>query len=313
MTESTEQSASQGDAKQDKREPLTLPPFTRKRFERQLLLDRTLGWLFVAAIVLGLVVSGFLPEDMSFWWSFGVAGIFAFWIISSVPGMRVAQRIPRIAGAVIQHQAQAEHAIAQSLKHKPLPRTVRLALYHHLAVLRHRQERYGESADICAAVLSRLPRTLLPLSRTRISEDAEGTLLLLQGDSLLQQKDYIGLYQVIMQLHSLNRTLVQTLQLTALQTQYELAIGAYDSAISGVQHKVKMAEIMPAPQAGAMHALLAVAADKTMQSKLADWLRHRAQLLCSSTQLRKLQQGVIWFDDHNEEPIDDLDDLLEAT
>ena len=68
-----------------------------------------------------------------------------------------------------------------------------------------------------------------------------------------------------------------------------------DAVLDDVQRKVAMSELMPAPQCGAMHAMLAVAAQRAQRRPLGDWLHRRAELLCTQEQLAGLGGGV-WSD-----------------
>jgi len=87
--------------------------------------------------------------------------------------------------------------------------------------------------------------------------------------------------------------LIDSLQRLSLQTQYEVAIGADAAALGGLRQKVELSELMPAAQCGAMHALLAIASQRRGQHEVAQWLRRRAELLCTAEQLAGM--GATWM------------------
>jgi hypothetical protein len=78
----------------------------------------------------------------------------------------------------------------------------------------------------------------------------------------------------------------ELLQKTALQIRYEVTVGQDAAALHELTAKIDMIELMPAPQAGTLHALLALAARRSGHGELAAWLTDRAQLLCEPQQLR---------------------------
>jgi hypothetical protein len=170
----------------------------------------------------------------------------------------------------------AEAILAAALQRKPLHRVLRLMLYHRLAVLRHRQERWGEAAAISQAVLR---YRLGPAGAVRVH------LLFLLVESRLNARDLAGAHAGLLELHAMPLGLAEVLQRTALQTRYEVAAGYDDQALSNLESKVQAAELMPALQSGGLHALLAEAAQHRGQMDLATWLQRRAELLLNPQEL----------------------------
>ncbi|CAN0363210.1 unnamed protein product, partial [Ectocarpus sp. 4 AP-2014] len=137
--------------------------------------------------------------------------------------------------------------------------------------LRHRQRRFDEAAEICYALLC---------------EDLRGPaasvkphLLLMLAESKLESRDPAGAYHALDALYHTRLSLVEALQRLALQTRYELMIGAHDSALHQGKRKIELAELMPLAQCGAMHAMLAYAAEQSGQTKIAAWLWERTKLI----------------------------------
>jgi hypothetical protein len=165
---------------------------------------------------------------------------------------------------------QAENRIDIALRAFSLFRTVKLISLHHLALLRHAQRRWRESALLCQALLSQKLSNLQGLSRTT---------LLLMTDSLLQMGDLRGAYDALNELNHHRLNLNEALTLQFLQLDYGSRIGAWEPMLANAGNKARLAELMPAINAARTQALLALAAHKTGRMELARWLRSRALLL----------------------------------
>ncbi len=232
----------------------------------------------VAAAVFVIVYDG--TADL--WTSLAVLTVFFTWLGMGAVSASVSRRLPQVAALTETGPDQAEAMITQALRRRGLLRWVRLMVYHRLAVLRHRQRRYEETAAICAAVLRH------PLGP---GESARAHLLLMLAESRLQLSDPEGAWPVLLELYATRLSLVEALQRMALQTRYEVVVGHHAAAMHAADRKIGLAELMPGPQCGAMHAMLATAARATRHEDLAGWLWRRAELLCSPDQLRRLTEG----------------------
>ncbi len=175
-----------------------------------------------------------------------------------------------------------EDRIAHHLHARPLLGWVRLMLYHRLAGLRHRQHRFGESATICAAILR---------YRLGPANDARPHLLLMLVEASLECHDLANAYHGLSRLYGTRLSLIEALQRLALQTRYEVMCGYHQHALHHQAQKIQLAELMPAPQCGEVHAVLATAATHMHDNQLAAWLWQRAELLCTPDQLDDLKAG----------------------
>lgn len=266
--------------------PSTVPPFRRSRLERQLLWDSAARWVLFVGLFLALAPSLFgallggqagaaQGDGATFLLLLVVVG----WVWLSVSSTKVARQLGLISMLLDEDVTEAESRIAQGLDRKPLQRTVRLLLYHRLAVLRHRQNRFEEAGAICHALLTR---------HLGAAEQVRVHLLLMLAESRLHCGDAAGAYASLAELHQRSLRLLERMQLVALQLRYEVALGQNDAAMQHIAEKVKLIELMPAAQCGAVHAMLAVAATRAGRPRLADWLHRRARLLCSEPQLETL-------------------------
>ncbi len=257
------------------------PPFSPQVLERQLSWDQGARWLLVvglALLLMPLFTSMLLGVDIDAGGAVSPLAllVLAIWFWLSLGQGAVTRRLGQITALLDVNLAEAESQLAAALKRKALPRTIRVLLYHRLALLRHRQGRFAEVGSICHELLAR------PLGA---ADTVRTHLLLMLIESRLNCNDAGGAYQAMLALHSQPRSLMETLQLTAMQTRYEVMLGYDEAALKNLEIKVRLAELMPAPQCGLMHAMLAAAAHRSKRPALARWFRERAKLLCTGEQV----------------------------
>lgn len=265
----------------------TVPPpqpfvFSPRQMTRQLWLDNLVRRAFGVAIVVACLFVLFSGGGGGSTSAVLIIAIVAAWILVSATSARISRDLPRISALIESDPGEAETLIGEGLRRRALLRWVRLLLYHRLAMLRHRQQRYAESAAISAAVLA------YPLGPAK---QAEAHLLLMLAESCLRLGDVHGAYAALVRLHGMKLSLTEALQRLALQTQYEVTIGADQSSLWRVHDKVRLSELMPAAQTGAVNAMLALAAQRSGDGPTAQWLTERAQLLCSPEQLRDMARA----------------------
>jgi hypothetical protein len=171
---------------------------------------------------------------------------------------------------------EAEQEIEKVIRSFWLFRSVKLLGLHHLAVLRHAQRQWGESAALSRALLGQKLTALPGVART--------TRLML-ADSLLELGDLPGAHEALVSLYSQKLTLLEAMNLLVVQLDYESRIGAWQSMFQNMASKIQLAELMPAMSAGRTQAMLALAATKVGRPEWADWLRRRAELLTDINEL----------------------------
>lgn len=207
----------------------------------------------------------------------GLVGVGALWFwlsMNSARSSRTAAESPSLIAAG--QFEEAERNIEQAVRTFSLFRPVKLQALHHLALLRHAQRRWQESALLSRALLRQRLGSLQPLSRPA---------LLLLADSLLEMGDLRGAYDAISGLYRERLSLPEVLNLLAIQLDYSTRIGAWQSMLDNVMEKVQLTELMPPAISARCQAALALAAKKLGRQDLADWLRARAELLADVQQL----------------------------
>jgi len=199
------------------------------------------------------------------------------WILlsyRSMQGTRLAADSPSLIAAGQYEQAEAR--IDTALRSFSLFRAAKLQSLHHLALLRHAQRRWRETAMLCQALLAQKPGGLGRLPRAT---------LLLMADSSLQMGDLGGAFEATNRLYQYRLTLNEALALQALQLDYGSRVGAWEQMLKGVGTKTQMSELMPPANAARSQALLALAAWKLGRLPLARWLRRRAELLADPQEI----------------------------
>jgi hypothetical protein len=205
----------------------------------------------------------------------GLVAVGAIWMMlsyRSMAGTRMAADSPMLIASGDFDKAETQ--IDSALKSFSLFKTGKLLSLHHLAVLRHAQKRWAESAQLCQAILGQTMRNLPGLARTT---------LLIMTDSLLQSGDLRGAQVGLNGLNGYRLTLSESLSLQLIQLEFGSRTGNWEQMLSGVGMKVQMCELMSGANAAKAQELLAKAARQTGREQLADWLQRRAELLSSGT------------------------------
>lgn len=255
------------------------PPFDARRLRWQVTRDRGLR-IAVILVVLGLLMATTVAEP-PVWVLAALVGAIVAYVAMMMQSAKATAALAQATVATETDPSRAESTLSDALKRTALVRSLRLLLYHRLAMLRHRQGRYDEAARICDGVLA------MPLGR---ASSVQSSLLLLLCESRLETRDLLGAYAALRELYGLRIGLTEALQRLLLRTRYEVMAG-YDAwALDRLESRLELAEVMPHQQGAAMHALLALAAERC-GSEHAPRLRARAELLCPPRQLEAIRSG----------------------
>lgn len=172
---------------------------------------------------------------------------------------------------------EAERRIEQAVRSFVPSRAAKLTTLHHLAALRHAQRRWGESAELCRAILRFRPTASLGgvLRNSR----------LILADALLESGDVRGAHEAIAGLYTQRLALTEAMNLLVVQLDYESRVGVWEQMMQGVEGKIQMAELLPAERSARAQGMLALAAQRTGRADLAHFLRRRAELLTDVAEL----------------------------
>jgi hypothetical protein len=250
------------------------------RFRRDVTLGALLRGVLVSAAVICVALTA-SPGGKSIDGTLLLMGVGFVWIVlsyQSVKGQRLAAQSPSLIASG--EFDAAEQQIEQALRSFSLFRNAKLISLHHLAVLRHAQKRWQDSAALCRTLLGQRLGTLKALSRPS---------RLLLADALLELGDVGGAYHALAALYDDRLSLGEAMNLLLVQLDYESRISAWEAMVpKGTTYKrVQLAELMPSASGARAHALMALAAKKLGRDDWANWLRRRAELLEDREQLVK--------------------------
>ncbi|WP_145079671.1 hypothetical protein [Poriferisphaera corsica] len=280
------------DHKQQNKQVISRVDFSEEELAKQLKVDGLLRWGSLA--ILGGVFVWFLLFGPSGQGENGGSGfegsgllmvlLIVGWFMLNSVNARTGRELGQISGLVDRDPGRVMVWAGMALKRKPLLKWVRLMIYHRLAMVRHRQGHYVESAAICRGVLK---HGLGP------AEGSRGHLLLIWAEASIELRDMTGAYEALRQLHGMRLSLLEGLQRLCLQIRYEVIVGNDAAAVGNLDNKLEMLELLPAAQCGVVHRLLAVAAERIGEAEMAEYLNKRARLLCTEKQLEGLGMSVV--------------------
>jgi hypothetical protein len=206
-------------------------------------------------------------------------GVGALWVVlsyRSVKGTRLAAESPSIIASG--DLEAAEEQVELALRSFSLFRSAKLLSLHHLALLRHAQRRWRDSAMLCRTLLNQRLGSMRSISKPS---------RLLLADALLEMGNVREAYIVISELYRERMSLGESMSLLLVQLEYESKIGAWQAMLprGGSYKRLELAELMPATNAARAQALMALAARRLGREDWSAWLRLRAELLADPAQL----------------------------
>lgn len=247
------------------------------RFRRDITLGALLRLALLAGAMAAIAINWF--PNIKFDGTLVLIVIGGVWMVlsyRSVKGTRLAAESPLLIAAG--NFDAAEQQIEQALRSFSLFRSAKVLSLHHLALLRHAQRRWQDSAL--------LSKTLLGQRLGAMQSITKPTRLLL-ADALLELGDVPGAYHALTDLYRDRLSLGESMNLLLVQLDYEAKIGAWESMLppGGAYRRTQLAELMPAPSAARAQAMMALAAKKLGRKDWADWLSYRAALLTDPAEL----------------------------
>lgn len=256
------------------------------RFRRDVTISKLMQAVLVAvalgALLFGPVGGGTIQSTLI------LLGVGVIWVILSYRSMRDSRMAADSTSLIASGQFDAaERQLAAALRSFSLFKTVKLLSLHHLAMLRHAQRRWRDSALLAQALLRHPASSLKGLNKS-------ARLILI--DASLELGDRPNAHSAIMSLYQQRLTLAEAVKLMGLQIDYESQIGAWDAMMQRLGTKVQLAELSPAGDAALSQALLALAARRVGRTDCETWLRRRAELLADPAELvtHRPMLGELW-------------------
>jgi hypothetical protein len=247
--------------------------FAISKAQRDMTLGTFLRWSLIAAAVIAIFVQPLVENDMI------VVGILlavgAAWMVLGFGSLRRSASGASTLIAAGQYDL-AEGRIADALGTFSIFRMAKLMCLHDLAMLRHAQSRWQDSAMLCRALLGQRLGRFGGIDRSS---------RLILAESLLELGDLPGVYENLMPLYNQRLSLRQALSLLGLQLDYSSRVGDWQSMFAGVKTKTELAELLPTNQSARIQAFMGLAAKKVGRMDWSDWLRQRVELLIDANTL----------------------------
>lgn len=258
------------------------------RFHRDVTLSALLRTLLVVGATVAMGLNLF--QAMKLGGLILLVAVAALWVLlsyRSVQGTRLAAESPLLIAAG--DLEAAEEQVEKALRSFSLFRSSKLLSLHHLALLRHAQRRWRDSAILCRTLLSQRLGTMRSIAKP---------CRLLLADALLEIGDLPNAYLTIAALYQERLTLSESMNLLLVQLDYESRIGAWQSMLprGRTYRQLELAELMPATNAARAQALMALAAKRLGRSDWTTWLVRRVELLADPADLvaERPLLGELW-------------------
>src|SRR3989442_1280036 len=169
------------------------------RFRRDVTLGTLLRFTLLGGAMLCVLIGPFTSAAFDATLVLFVIG--AVWLVLSFRSARGSQASAMLPSLLAAGQFDmAEQQIERSLRTFSLFKSVKVLSLHHLAMLRHAQNRYQESAMLCRALLGQRLGPLDHLSKTS---------RLILADDLLELNDTAGAYEAIARLYDYRLSLAE--------------------------------------------------------------------------------------------------------
>ncbi|CAN5456787.1 hypothetical protein BH09PLA1_BH09PLA1_14790 [soil metagenome] len=245
------------------------------RVQRSVQLSSALNGLLVAVIILFPLLQAKFKWPIDSIVALSIVG--AVWIFLFLQSMRSSRLVADSPSLIAAGQFDiAEQKIDTALRSFSIFRAVKLLGLHHLAALRHAQNRWQDAATLCRALLA----------QRRVAGQGIGrSTQLMLADSLLELDDVPGVGNSLAHLYTQRLSLGEALSLLLVQLDFESRVGSWQNMMQGVSTKATLAELMPTNKSARAQAFLALAARKTGRDDWESWLRRRVELLVDPQEL----------------------------
>lgn len=239
------------------------------KIRRDITLSTIVRWGLIIAAFISVLIGMFFENPQTVTIS-SLLAVGAIWLILGFQSMRGTRSAAASTSLIASGQFElAEQQIAQAVQSFSIFRMAKLMCLHDLAMLRHAQSRWQESALICQALLN--------TSGNENGLDRSSRLIL--AESLLELGDLPGVHDSLSRLYRQRLTLREALVLLGVQLDYLSRMNAWEQMLMSVRQRVEMSELLPPQQSARMQALIALAADKMGRIDLRDWLKRRVELI----------------------------------
>jgi len=245
-----------------------------KRLRRHFYMASILRMPILTLVAIGLLGSMLLNEAQGHANALWYAAMFAalLWILLTVFSVRQVRAANQASAYIASGRLDlAEEQLKSALHQFSLYRAGKLLACHNLAVVVHGRKNYQAAAELCDAVITLhggVSRSVGRLCRILL---ADCRLLLGDSASALRAIEPLSLRDPAL-------SLSEQMMLLPIELRCQIAMGQYESAWESLAWKVRLAELLDAPKASLVHALLARACQAAGKTEEASFLQRRADL-----------------------------------
>jgi hypothetical protein len=242
-----------------------------RRFRRQLTAAHVLRVGLLAALGVSLIWAARSPAPGGGRMVFlvALAGA-AIWIALLIKSMGLARRIQT--GSTLLSLGQLDDAevwLRQAMMCFSFSARSKIVACQQLASLFFRRDSYAEAIVLCRELLRH---------RLRGLRNVWINARLLLADSLLMLDEVAGAYEALGPVCNVSLSLAERMKLLPIRLRYELAADHAASCVQSLKEKVRIAELLDAPRAALVHALLAEACRRQAMPAQQAFLCERARL-----------------------------------
>lgn len=242
-----------------------------QRYHRQIRLIRVVRIALILGTLAVILWASQLPAPLNKQVMFGVfIATLMIWVVSLINTSQQT-RLVRTAGALlgIGQLDNAEVWLQRALRRFTLSIRTNAMVLQHFASLLFRRDAHEQVVQIC--------RSLLKQHFAGLRQIWVNTRLMM-ADSLLMLDEVAEAYEAIRPVCDVELSLADRMKLLPIQLRYELAADYPDSALQNLPEKLQLAELLDAPRAALVHALLAEACRRTHKPEQEAYLARRARL-----------------------------------
>lgn len=270
-----------------------------RTMRRHLLLGSVIRMLLLGIVALGFVATWLWPDSPERAEQLWFAAVFAAagWVSLAMFSARQVRATNQASVYISTGRLDlAEERLMDAMRLVSLYRTGKLLICHNLAVVAHGQKNYAAAAELCDGLVA---------AGAGVSRGLGRMCRILLADCRLLLGDTAAAVEAIapLSLDHPDLGLSEQLMLLPVQLRCQAATGQFEAAAEAVDRKVRLAELLDAPKAAVVHAILARACRAVGRTEIAEFLRRRAELYHDLTTLT--EQCPVLADSPSDEQLAD--------
>jgi hypothetical protein len=242
-----------------------------RTFRRQVALATSVRIALIVLLGIGLFWSMQLPQETGRRMTLAVLGLGLLMVVLATVGtLRLTRDVQ--AGNMMMSRGRPEEAaiwLRRALSRFTISTQGKFIAAQQMGMVLLRQDAYTQVVSLCREMLRHR------LSRWRSVWFAVRVML---ADSLLMLHRESEAYEALRPVFIAPMSLLERMRILPVQLRYELASNNTASSVQDLEKKTQIAELLDAPRAALVHALLAEACDRESMPEARDYFLQRAWL-----------------------------------